>query len=77
MFRLRLVALSGTKFDDEVDEVLLPTMAGQIGVMTGHMPLVSVATGGIISIRRQPRDPEHAREYLAIRGGVVEVYNIK
>jgi len=63
------------KFDDQVDEVLLPTLDGQIGILTGHMPLVSVATTGIISIRRQPKDPEYAREYFAISGGIIEVDN--
>ncbi len=46
MFRFQLVALSGKKFDDEVYEVVLPTLDGEIGVLKDHMPLVSVATTG-------------------------------
>jgi F-type H+-transporting ATPase subunit epsilon len=71
--RLKLVTLSGTKFDDDVYEVVLPTLDGEIGVLPGHMPLVSVATTGVISVRRQPRDPDGAREFFAISGGVIEV----
>jgi F-type H+-transporting ATPase subunit epsilon len=73
MFHFTLVALSGTKFDDEVYEVILPTLEGQIGILQQHMPLVSVATIGIIAVRRHPKDPDYQREYFATNGGMVEV----
>jgi F-type H+-transporting ATPase subunit epsilon len=73
MFRFQLVALTGTKFDDEVYEVVLPTMDGQIGVLQDHMPLVSVATDGAIMVRRNPRDSDREREYFAISGGAIDV----
>ncbi len=73
MFHFQLVSLSGKKFDDDVYEVVLPTLDGEIGVLQDHMPLVSVATTGAIMIRRQPRDPDSAREYFATNGGVIEV----
>lgn len=73
MIHLQLVTLTGTKFDDEAYEVVLPTMDGEIGVLPGHMPLISVATAGVISVRREPRDPDTARDYFAISGGVIEV----
>lgn len=61
------------KFDDDVYEVVLPTLDGEIGVLKDHMPLVSVATIGAIMVRRNAKDPDSAREYFAISGGVVEV----
>lgn len=70
---LQLVTLTGTKFDDDVYEVILPTLDGQIGVLPGHMPLVSVATNGVIEVRRTARDPDSAREIYATNGGVIEV----
>lgn len=73
MVHLQLVTLTGTKFDDDVYEVVLPTLDGEIGVLPGHMPLISVATTGVISVRRQPRDADNAREFFAISGGVIEV----
>lgn len=73
MIHLQLISLAGTKFDGDVYEVLLPTLAGQIGVLPGHMPLISVATNGVISVRRQPRDPDFAMEHFATNGGVIEV----
>jgi F-type H+-transporting ATPase subunit epsilon len=73
MFHFKLVSLSGTKFDDDVYEVILPTLDGQIGVLQQHMPLVSVATVGAIAVRRNPKDLDSQREYFATNGGVVEV----
>jgi len=61
------------KFDDEVHEVVLPTLDGEIGILQNHMPLVSVATTGAIAIRRQPRDADTAREFFATNGGVIDI----
>lgn len=73
MIHLQLVTLTGTKFDDDVYEVVLPTLDGQIGVMPGHMPLISAATNGVISVRRNAKDPDHSMEHFATHGGVIEV----
>lgn len=73
MFHFQLVSLSGKKFDGEVYEVILPTLDGEIGVLKDHMPLVSVATNGVITVRKQPKDPDHMREYFATNGGAIEV----
>ncbi len=73
MIHLQLVTLSGMKFDDDAYEVILPTQDGEIGVLPGHMPLISVATAGVIMVRRQPRDADRARDLFAISGGVIEV----
>lgn len=73
MFRFQLVSLSGTKFDDDVYEVILPTLDGQIGVLQNHMPLVSVATNGAIAVRRSSKDRDDQREFFATNGGVVEI----
>jgi len=75
MFHFQLVALSGTKFDDDVYEVVLPTLDGEIGVLEHHMPLVSVATNGAIMVRRNPHDPDGEREFFATNGGLVDVSN--
>lgn len=75
MFRFQLVAQSGTKFDDDVYEVVLPSVEGQIGVLSHHMPIVSVATTGPVMVRRNAHDADYAREFFAINGGVIEVDN--
>ncbi len=73
MIHFQLVALSGTKFDGDAYEITLPTLDGEIGVLTDHMPLVSVATTGVIAVRRDAKDNDAAREFFAISGGVIEI----
>jgi F-type H+-transporting ATPase subunit epsilon len=73
MIHFQLVALTGTKFDGEAYEVILPTLDGEIGVLKDHMPLVSVAKTGVIAVRKDSRDADRDREYFAISGGVIEV----
>ena len=73
MIRFELITLDGAKFAGEVYEVLLPTLDGRIGVLDHHMPLISVATHGVISIRRNSTDKDDAMEHYATNGGVIEV----
>jgi F-type H+-transporting ATPase subunit epsilon len=73
VFHFQLVAISGKKFDEDVYEVVLPTLDGEIGVLQDHMPLVSVATTGAIMVRRNPKDADYQREFFATNGGVIEV----
>lgn len=72
---LQLITLTGLKFDEDVYEVLLPTMDGQIGVLPGHMPLVSVASNGIVSVRHKAGDRDDYMDSFAISGGAIEVEN--
>lgn len=71
--RFTLIAISGKKYDDDVYEVVLPTMDGRIGVMADHMPLFSVISPGAIAVRKNERDPDNAIEYFATYGGAIEV----
>ena len=75
MFKFKLVSLSGKKFDDEVYEVVLPTKDGQIGVLSHHMPIISVVKNGVIMVRKNEKDSDAAREFFATNGGVIEVAN--
>lgn len=73
MIHFNLVSLSGKKFDEDVEEVILPTLDGEIGVLSNHMPLVSVATTGTIAVRHKASEPDDLRDYFAVSGGVIEV----
>lgn len=73
MIKFQLVALDGIKFDEEVYEVTIPTMSGEIGVLPGHMPLISVAKTGVIHVRRTSGERDDMREHFAISGGAIEV----
>lgn len=73
MIRFELVTLTGLKYSEDVTEVILPTLDGYIGVLTGHMPLISVATDGIIRVRKTPNEPDDMMDVFASHGGVIEV----
>ncbi len=73
MINLKLVTLSGVHFDDAVFEVVIPTMAGDIAVNEGHAPLLSVASPGLVAIRKERKVKDDDREFVAIYGGTVEV----
>lgn len=73
MIRFELVTLNGTKFGEDVYEVVLPTADGYIAIFPNHMPLVSLATPGVISVRRKQGQDDESLEYFATNGGVIEV----
>ena len=69
----QLITLTGTKIDEQVYEVILPTTTGEIAVFPGHEPLVSVAEPGVISVRREKQHGDDQMEFFAISGGVIEI----
>lgn len=71
--KFQLVTLLGTKVDEDVYEVILPTAAGEIAVFAGHEPLVSLAVPGAIAVRHDKNDPDSKLDYYAVSGGVIEV----
>ncbi|MBI2009188.1 ATP synthase F1 subunit epsilon [Candidatus Saccharibacteria bacterium] len=73
MLKFQLVSITGTKYDDEAYEVLVPTRAGVVSIFEQHMPMVSAAQPGVLSVRKKSSDPDSAMENFAINGGIVEV----
>lgn len=69
--RLELVTLSGTKMDEDVYEVVVPTASGVIGVLPGHEPLVTLAVPGVVEVRRERGAAD--MELFAVNSGIVEV----
>ncbi len=73
MITFELVTLDGTKFGEQVYEVILPTTDGYIAVFEHHMPLVTIAEPGIISVRHKMNEPDERMDYFAANGGVIEI----
>jgi len=71
--KLQLVTLSGIIMDENIYEVIIPTSSGEIAVFPGHEPLVTLAVGGALLVRKQKGDSNSQMELFAINGGVVEV----
>ncbi len=73
IIRFELVTLDGTKFAEDVYEVILPTPEGYIGILPHHIPLVSLASPGVISVRRKQGDRDDEMDYFATNGGAIEI----
>lgn len=73
MLRFELVSTTGTKYDDEAYEVLVPTLGGTIAVFEDHMPLISAGQPGVISVRKKQSDKDDDMQSFAVNGGVMEV----
>lgn len=71
--KLELITLTGEKLAEEVYEVTMPTRDGEISVFPGHETLTTIATDGVLYIRRKRSDSDDVREVYALSGGVVQI----
>ena len=73
MIHLELVTLTGVKLRDTVYEVKLPTPQGQIAVFENHAPLVTLASTGVITVRKKDNTPDDLQDNYAIDSGIIEI----
>ena len=66
--RLEIVTPERQVLDEVVDEVVLPSVEGSMGVLPGHAPLLARLDPGEVSYRKGG-----TRRYLSISGGFAEV----
>lgn len=69
MLKIEIVTPERLVRTAEGDEVLLPTVEGQIGIRTGHIPLIVPLQAGEIIVKQDSGN----REFFAVAGGFVEV----
>ena len=67
-FKLKLIAPDGVKYEETASEITLPTRDGQITILPGHMPLITLLRPGEIIIKDGAKTHE-----LATEGGVAEI----
>lgn len=67
-FKFEITTPERTVYSDTVDEVILPTLNGEIGILPNHIPLVSVIKPGEIRIKKGSEESS-----LAVSGGFIEV----
>lgn len=65
---VRVVSPDKTVWDAEAQEVILPSTTGQVGILTGHAPLLTALDTGVMRVR-----PEKDWVSIAIMGGFAEV----
>jgi F-type H+-transporting ATPase subunit epsilon len=73
MMHFQLVSTQGLKFDGDAYEVLIPTVGGDIAVFEDHMPLISAARAGMVSVRVKQSDSDAQMEHFAVNGGIMQV----
>lgn len=70
LIKLKVVTPERLVLEELVDEVLVPTTEGEIGVLPGHIPLIAgLSSGDVVAIVKGEHVP------MAVVGGFVEVKN--
>ena len=67
---LKVITPDKTVWDDQVEEIILPSTTGQLGILPRHAPLLSALDIGVMRIR-----PGKDWRSIALMGGFVEVEN--
>jgi F-type H+-transporting ATPase subunit epsilon len=65
---LRVLSPDQSVFDGPADEVILPSTTGQLGILTGHVSLITALDNGVLRLR-SGRDWQS----IALMGGFAEV----
>jgi F-type H+-transporting ATPase subunit epsilon len=73
MIKFELITPERVVMTEEIYEAILPAQTGQIAVLPGHVPMITLLKPGVIALRRQKNDPDTKLEHLATSGGFVEI----
>jgi F-type H+-transporting ATPase subunit epsilon len=66
--RCEIVSQDRTVFQGEVDIVVLPGAAGEMGILPHHAPVLAILKYGVIKVRRDGKE-----ELFTVAGGMAEV----
>jgi len=67
---VRVISPDKTVWDAEADEVVLPSTTGQLGVLSGHAPMLTALDIGVMRVRANKNANWQA---IALLGGFAEV----
>jgi F-type H+-transporting ATPase subunit epsilon len=67
---LEIVTPTGVALREHVTELTAPSVAGEFGVLPGHLPLLAALRTGLVSYRKDGRESR-----IAVHHGFVEVAN--
>jgi F-type H+-transporting ATPase subunit epsilon len=68
---VRVIAPDKTVWDATADEVILPSTTGQVGILTGHAPLVTALDIAVMQVK----SGKDKWTKIALMGGFAEVDN--
>ena len=66
--RCEIVSQDRTVFQGDVDMVVLPGIAGEMGILPHHAPVLAILKYGVIRIRQNGKE-----QLFAVAGGMAEV----
>ena len=66
--RCEIVSQDRTVFQGDVDIVVLPGAAGEMGILPHHAPVLAILKDGVIKVRRDGRE-----DLFTVAGGLAEV----
>ena len=66
--RLRVITPTELLVDEEVQEVSLPSLDGELGILPGHLPVVIALGTGPLQYKQGSRD-----ESAEVNGGYAEI----
>jgi len=66
--KFKIVTPERTVFEEQVDQITLPTQEGEITVLPEHIPLIAVLAPGELTARQGGKEIA-----MAVSGGMVEV----
>lgn len=65
---LQIITPEKIVYKDDVDEILAPTVNGEIGILPNHVPLLTKIMPGELRVKKGSNE-----QYLAVTGGFLEV----
>jgi F-type H+-transporting ATPase subunit epsilon len=68
---VRVIAPDKTVWDAAADEVILPSTTGQLGILSGHAPLLTALEAGVLRVR----GADKTWVPIALTGGFAEIEN--
>lgn len=67
---IRVISPDKTVWDGPADEVILPSTTGQLGVLSGHAPMLTALDTGVMRVRAEKNA---SWQSIALLGGFAEV----
>ncbi|MBI2038257.1 MAG: ATP synthase F1 subunit epsilon [Candidatus Magasanikbacteria bacterium] len=68
MLKFKIVTPEKTIYENEIFQVTIPTMEGEITVLPNHIPLISVLKAGELKFK-----DKEGQQQMAVSGGFLEV----
>lgn len=66
--KFKIVTPNGVIYEDEIDQLTIPTASGEITVLPNHIPLISILSAGELVVKK-----EGVEIPMSVSSGIVEV----